>query len=158
MKKILLLILLSIGILIPAHSQMTQTFEALKYATNKATLIEIQTEDDIDLAFQKIKQAVVNYGFVFENENREFYFISIPMQIIGSTGNQYPVSFNVILKTEEEKTIIKIRGQTIDNEGTQILAYNLVGIGAKTTIGVNAFAIIYEVAKTYKNGTVYTKS
>jgi hypothetical protein len=128
--------------------QKDDTFEKLKSYTKGANVVIITTSDNIDQAFSKIGSLILDYGLIIENSDKSLYYLNTEYTSLNKYSFQTKI--NVRLKTQDNFTIIIIKGEALSGQFKFTPANNYKK-GQVTSV---CFAQMFELAETYSNGTI----
>ena len=149
--KTILLILFSFTFSI-CYSQSDISLLKCKELPKGANIITLKTIDSINVAFKKIANIILDYGFTIANSDKDLYFLNTDFVSFG--GYTFKTKLNVRVKENEGGgTAIILKGEAI-NFYVSITPANY----HRKDVPNRAFAHMLSIALKYEDSAISTSS
>ena len=149
--KSLILILFSFTLSI-CYSQSDISLLKCKEFPKGSNIITLNTSDTINVAFKKIANIILDYGFTIANSDKDLYFLNTDFVSFG--GYTFKTKLNIRVKENEGGvTSITLKGEAIN--------FNISFTPAnyhRKDVPNRAFAHMLSIALKYENAVISTSS
>lgn len=135
-------------IFLSCYSQSNEALLNMKSYPKGTNTVSILTTDTIDLAYKKIANLILDYGFTIAQSDKELYYINTHYKSV--LNNSFDTKIFVRLKENRGKgTIIILKGETT-NSGFIFPAENY----HRKDVPNRGFAHLLSIASKYENSEI----